>query len=336
MRTRALLVLTFLGAAACQKSPVFVGAEGPAFLETTGQPIRAIPDAPSNDPRILVLGEKLFGDRRLSADGKVACSSCHRLDHGGADDVAQSTGVNGRHPALNTPPVFNLAFAKSYGWFGAVESLEDEVEADLASDDRMGNDSKTVIARLAKEPEISAAFREAFPSDGLNAENLRCALADFVRSLVSPNAKIDRWIAADAKTRDTIIPWPDGGLGYVEFKSFGCASCHQGVGVGGNLLSKMSLEDALDYESDAATRDTDAGRFVVTHVMDDRHVLRVPSLRNVACTAPYFHDGSAATLEEAVAREAIRQVGHPLNKEQIGDITSFLRTLTGEYRGKPL
>lgn len=307
----------------------------PSFTE----PIRPVPtDTPALDPKMIALGKALFADKRLSVDGSVACASCHQLDHGGADTARFSVGAYGRHPARNTPSIFNLASVRTFGWFGTVPSLDAEIGIDLSADDRMGNPADAVAKRLQAIPEYDRAFRDALgtPADG---PSLVKVLATYVRSLTTIDAPADAYLQSSPFSegaREKLLPWASGGLGYVEFKSFGCVSCHQGENAGGNMLARVTFQDDLAFNGIADPRDTDPLRFVETHMEDDRHLVRVPGLRNVACTAPYFHDGSAATLEEAVMQEAVNQLGHPINKEQAGDIAAFLRALTGKYEGKPL
>jgi cytochrome c peroxidase len=316
---------------ACHPTAVSVEVEAlPPPAEEFSEPIWPIPLAkPEIDPKLAALGERLFSDKRLSSDASVSCASCHSLAHGGADGKALSTGAGGKHPVWNTPSIYDLAYEPYFGWLGTAKSIEDQVDLEFAAPDRMGNAPTIVAERLGADPELAAAFRETFPSGGLDATNVSCALADYLRTLVEPESTFDKFMRGDKKAL------PDGAsLGFVEFKSFGCASCHQGIGAGGNILAKMSLDDAMVYVGGGDDREGDPGRFAVTGEIDDLHVVRVPSLRNVACTAPYLHDGSAATLKEAVRREAINQVGPSLNDYQIASISVFLGTFDGACKAR--
>jgi cytochrome c peroxidase len=166
-------------------------------------------------------------------------------------------------------------------------------------------------------------------SDGLTAANVRTALLEYERSLVTPNAPFDRYLRGDTHAISERAK-----QGYALFKTYGCASCHQGMAVGGNMLQRVGVMH--DYFGDrGSVTPADLGHFSVTHLERDRYVFRVPSLRNVALTAPYFHDGTAATLEKAITTMARYQLGRELEDEDVALLAEFLRTLTGEYRGKP-
>lgn len=305
--------------------------------QSFNEPIRAVVPRPLAPPKLRALGEKLFSDPRLSADGKVSCASCHRLDHGGADSVPFSTGANGRHPSVNTPSVFNVGSLRMFGWYGVVPSLENEIELDFSAVDRMGNGAAEVAARLAGIPEYRAAFAEVSP--GLAPEPaLIAALCAWVESLATVGAPVDKFVDTPPQKeedRGAVIPWLDGGLGYVLFKQYGCPSCHQGENIGGNLLERVTLQDAFASKPDLKIpdRDTDPLRFISTHIPEDRHMIRVPSLRNVAETAPYFHDGSVATLDDAIRIEAVNQLGHPLSDSDVEEIVKFLRKTSGSLPG---
>ncbi|HVO29866.1 MAG TPA: cytochrome c peroxidase [bacterium] len=306
--------------------------------QSFNEPIRAVAQTRPAMPGLATLGGKLFADPRLSADGTVSCASCHRLDHGGADVVPYSTGVHGRHPSVNTPSVFNLGAVRGFGWYGVVPSLEAEIEVDLSAVDRMGNAPDEVAQRLVALPEYRQAFADASARLGFAPPaTLTAALCAYVETLVTVDAPVDKyvetppWHEAD---RDAVLPWLDGGLGYVIFKQYGCPSCHQGANIGGNVLQKVTLHDAYAAipELKIPDRETDPLRFIATHLPEDRHVIRVPSLRNVAATAPYFHDGSAATLEDAIRAEGLNQLGHKLNDSDVEELARFLRKTSGSMR----
>jgi cytochrome c peroxidase len=193
----------------------------------------------------------------------------------------------------------------------------------------MGSSWAGVESRLSASSEWRAKFAQVF-SDGASAGNAKRALLAFERSLTTPNAPFDRWLRGDAAALSK-----EAERGYALFKSYGCVSCHQGVAIGANMLATFGV--MRDYFSDhPLASDADLGRFNTTHRDEDRHVFRVASLRNVALTAPYFHDGSAPTLESAVDVMARYQLGRELDAADAQAIVAFLKTLTGEYRGKPL
>jgi cytochrome c peroxidase len=193
----------------------------------------------------------------------------------------------------------------------------------------MGSNWADVVDRLSRDPAVVAAFKESY-GDGLRAGNVQDALAVFVRSLVTPNARFDKYLRGDA----TAVT-PEELRGYQLFKSYGCVSCHQGVNVGGNMFQQFGVMGNY-FASRGSVLKADLGRYNVTGQEADRHVFKVPSLRNVALTAPYFHDGSARTLGEALDVMFKFQLGRSAPRQDKELIIKFLHTLTGEYRGKPL
>jgi cytochrome c peroxidase len=185
----------------------------------------------------------------------------------------------------------------------------------------------TLLAKLRADAGYVAAFRDAYPQ-GLAPVTVVDAIASFERSLLTPNARFDRYLRGE---RDALTEGEQ--AGYQLFKDYGCVSCHQGVNIGGNLHQKFGVFGKVTAGKDATV---DLGRISITNVPRDREVFRVPGLRNVAVTAPYFHDGRASTLEDTVETMMKAQVGRTLTQEEVGLIVDFLRTLTGEYRGQPL
>jgi cytochrome c peroxidase len=295
------------------------------------EPIEPLPLAVEIAVPVAELGERLFFSPAVSSDGHVACSSCHALDHGMADRSAFSEVPFRPATATNSTSLFNARYFYKIKWSGEFNSLEAHLDALVRTPKIMGSDWSEIAARLSTDPSWVARFRAVF-SDGLSAENIRKALLEYERSLVTPNAPFDRYLRGDdgALSRDAK-------KGYDIFKDYGCISCHQGMAVGANMLARFGVMG--NQCAAASTRDEnegDLGRFSVTHKAEDRHVFRVPSLRNVAVTAPYFHDGSAETLDAAVRIMAECQLGRELPDEDIDAIVAYLRSLTGEYRGKPL
>jgi cytochrome c peroxidase len=287
------------------------------------EPLEALPDVPPLDPKIVALGRRLFHERRLSADGSVACANCHALERGGVDGQVRSAGVGGRRGAVNAPTVYNAALNFVQFWDGRAATLEEQIGFPITNPAEMATSFARVLAFLAADPEYAAAFRAAFP-DGVSEVNLRRAIADFERTLLTRNSPFDRFLGGDERALA-----PDARAGYETFKSVGCIACHQGRNVGGNMFQRFGVLG--DYFKDrGGVTQADYGRFNVTHNEADRFVFRVPSLRNVARTAPYFHDGSAATLTQAVQVMARYQLGRRLSDEQVRSIIAFLRSLSGE------
>jgi cytochrome c peroxidase len=299
----------------------------PTAYERVG-PIARVEPARGLDPAKVELGKRLFSDTRLSGDGKVACSTCHDLSAGGADHVPLSKGMSGQTASVNTPTVFNAALNFRQFWDGHASNLEDQVDGPLLNPREMGSSWAGALSAIERDDELSAAFAKAY--QGVNASNVRDAIATFERSLVTPDSPFDRFLAGDEAAIDDQVK-----RGYELFKSYGCSSCHQGRGVGGNMFQKLGV--MADYFKDRGREtEADQGRFNVTHDEVDRHVFKVPSLRNVSRTAPYLHDGSVATLEEAVRVMARYQLGRDLVATDVTTIVAFLKSLTGKYEGRPL
>jgi cytochrome c peroxidase len=295
-----LLALVCLNAAA----PAAAQSPTPAGRE----PITPIPAMPAQDPRRVALGERLFSDRRLSHDNTRACSTCHDIRTNGASGNALDVTPEGRPLPRNTPTVFNAALSFRLNWDGNFRSLEKHTEQILRSPRIMASSADEVVSRLRADPEAVRQFRDAYGREP-DVAALLDAIATYERSLVTPGSRFDRWLAGEA---DAITP--EELAGYQLFKSLGCVSCHQGVNVGGNLFQRHGIFHPIGAAEPA--------------------LVRVPSLRNVATTPPYFHDGSAATLSAAVKMMGIAQLGRVLLDQQIAPIVAFLNTLTGTYRGQ--
>ena len=285
---------------------------------------------PGLDPEQVALGRALFADRRLSKDGAIACGDCHQLALGGANGQRKSSFADRPPVAVNVPTIFNLAFDFRYAWNGRFERLEDQIDFALGLPSAMNHSWPGVIAALAPDASLRAAFDRAFPRGGLSADNARAALVAYTRSLVTPDARFDRAL------RGELALSASEQRGYERFRDYGCVSCHQGVNVGGNMFARFGVMRDYFAGRAATLEPADMGRYNATKRERDRHVFRVPSLRNVALTAPYFHDGSASSLPQAIAIMGRYQLGRELAGDEVAEIAAFLRTLTGELEGKPL
>ena len=274
------------------------------------EPITPVPPPPAFDPKKVALGEQLFRDVRLSRQGTHGCATCHDPSSNGS--TRHTSGIirseSGRN--FDVPSIFNAALSFRLSWEGKYHSLEEQAAASLVSHSTMDSSVEETVARLSRDPAREQEFADAY-GHGPDAESLLNAIATYERSLVTPGSRFDRWLAGDARALT-----PQELSGYRLFKSLGCVSCHQGVNVGGNLYQRHGVFRPL-------------GRL-------EPVMLRVPSLRNVAETAPYFHDGSAPTLEDAVRKMGAAQLNFDLSDEQISGIVAFLETLTGNYRGRPV
>jgi cytochrome c peroxidase len=272
------------------------------------EPITPIPVPAALDPRRVALGDQLFHDPRLSHGNTLSCSSCHDTSTNGASANARDRGANGSWPPFNTPTVFNAALNFRLTWEGDVRTLEREAEDGLRNPAMMGSNAEEAVAKISADPAMAQRFRDAY-GRAPDAAALLDAIATYGRSLLTPGGRFDRWLAGETSAIS-----PEELSGYQLFKSLGCISCHQGVNVGGNLFQRHGVFRALGSP--------------------EPEVVRVPSLRNVAVTAPYFHDGSAETLNEAVRQMGRAQLDRVLTDSQVGSIVAFLGTLTGTYRGR--
>jgi cytochrome c peroxidase len=302
-------------------------AEGRAFKPH--EPIKPIPQEVRLDSRKVALGRALFHERKLSHDNTISCASCHDLSKGGTDRRARSLGINGAEGTINSPTVFNSGFNSKQFWDGRAGTLEEQVDGPIHAAAEMGSSWNEVLAKLRAEARYATGFKEIYP-DGVQARNIKDAISVFERSLITPNSPFDRFLRGDEAALSAAAK-----LGYEKFKSYGCATCHQGVNVGGNMFETLGAMADYFAERGQVTK-IDYGRFNVTGREEDRYVFKVPSLRNVALTAPYFHDGSAGTLESAVTVMGKYQLGRPLSREDVTELVKFLESLTGEYEGKPL
>jgi cytochrome c peroxidase len=274
------------------------------------EPITPLPDIPDTTSPKVMLGERLFADTRLSGDGSRSCLSCHDIRTNGADSNRHDLTPGGKEIALNTTTVFNAALNFRLNWEGNFRTLEEQAAATFESPGFMGTNIDAVIAKLQADPQMTALFTQVY-GHGPDRDSILDAIATYERSLITPGSRFDLWLKGDG---DALTDKEKQGYGL--FKSLGCISCHQGVNIGGNLYERHGIFRPLGSP--------------------DPELLRVPSLRNVATTAPYFHDGSAPTLNIAVRRMAAAQLNRTLTDDDVDTIVSFLRTLTGSYHGVPV
>ena len=293
------------------------------------EPLKPLPAVPQQNPLRVELGRQLFNETRLSVNDSLSCASCHRLGNGGADNKAFSIGFNGVPVTINTPSVFNSSLNFRQFWNGRADTLETQVHGVVQSPSEMGSNWEHVVEVLTADPAYQASFANAYP-DGVTMDNVQNALATYERTLISANSRFDQYLMGD-----TDILTRDEKYGYQRFKEYGCIACHQGVNIGGNMYQKFGVMGDY-FQKRGNPTEADLGRYLVTKDEEDRNVFKVPSLRNVAVTAPYFHDGSAKTLEDAVDVMFKFQLGRVPSAEDKTLIIKFLKTLTGEWGGKPL
>ncbi|USJ00434.1 c-type cytochrome [Xanthomonas prunicola] len=299
-----------LASTALLAMPFVPAARVAAASARPSEPIHAIQPATGLDSRKVALGALLFNDRRLSGDSRVACTSCHHLASNGAAADAMTRMPGRAVPSFNTPTVFNATANFRLGWRGNFRSLEAQTASLLENPSVMQADIATVVGRLQQDTVLNQRFRAAYGRPPDRAA-LFDAIASYERSLVTPGSRFDLWLQGS----DTALSAQEL-RGYRTFKSIGCISCHQGVNVGGNLFQRSGIFAPV--------------------ARDGTPILRVPSLRNVATTAPYFHDGSASTLPQAIKAMGTAQLGVTLRPADVADITAFLQTLTGKHQGRQL
>ncbi|MBF0311262.1 MAG: c-type cytochrome [Magnetococcales bacterium] len=271
------------------------------------EPVQPIPPCVDLDRDKVWLGQRLFRDVRLSFNQSQSCATCHSLPGGGVDGKARSRRANGEDSRYNTPTVYNVHFNVAHYWQGRAESLEAVVAEEVPS--QMGSSWEEVVKKLSTDPGYRQDFRRLFP-EGIQAATLQAVLAEYLRSLITPHSRFDRFLLGE----ETALTQEER-QGYLLFKQLGCASCHQGVNLGGNLFQKSGI-----FDSGGEVESMSQG--------PEEHFFKVPGLRNVAATAPYLHDGRIATLEEVVSAMGRMQLGQNLPQETVRDIVAFLKSLT--------
>ena len=305
-------------------------AEDAALLKQAHEILQPLPqDLASTEFPItrerVELGRSLFFDPRLTIDGNMSCSSCHQPALYGTDARPRAIGVQQRPHPRNAPTVLNVGQLNIIHWRGDRDGLEDQVAKAATSPITSGQpDEKAVIDRLSRITGYAPLFRAAFPSNPQPAtlENIAKAVGAYERTLLTPSP-FDAYLDGNQEA----LP-PAARAGLAMFINTGCVTCHNGVGVGGGMYQKFGVVE--DYWKVTGSDPTDKGRADVTKDPADLYVFRVASLRNVAMTPPYFHDGSVATLPEAVKVMARVQLGVTLSDADTRDIVAFLESLTGD------
>ena len=293
--------------------------------ERAGEPIRPIDLSLAVDAKKVALGESLFHDTRLSVDNTISCASCHDLKKAGVDNRQYSLGVNEQMGGVNAPTVYNAVYNFVQFWDGRAKTLADQAAGPPLNPVEMASTSfDEIIAKLKKDRKFVKAFNAVYP-DGLTEANITNAIEEFERTLITPNARFDKWLRGDSEaiTADEL-------KGYELFKQYDCATCHVGQNLGGQSYELMGLRRHYFAERGLELTHEDNGRYKETQIERDRHRFKVPGLRNVELTWPYYHDGTRQTLEEAVRDMARYQSDVNLSETETAQITAFLKTLTGE------
>ncbi len=281
------------------------------------------PENPITEAKVS-LGKKLFFDTILSKDGNISCNSCHNLDTWGVDNEPTSLGDGGQRGGRNSPTVLNAALDFTQFWDGREPDVEAQAGGPILNPIEMAMPSKeAVIERLSAHHEYPALFELAFGKESVSYDNLQRAIGVFERTLITPS-RFDEYLRGDKNAMSD-----DEKNGLKLFIDSGCVACHSGPNLGGKMFQKFGLV-AGNYWEHTGSKEVDEGRFVVTGNEADKYVFKVPGLRNIEKTAPYFHDGSVNDLSVAVDIMAKLQLGRQLKEEEISLIVTFLSSLTGE------
>lgn len=287
-------------------------------LATSAEPIQPVPAAKVKNPAMVELGKKLYFDPRLSMSGFISCNSCHNLSMGGTDNLKTSIGHNWQQGPINSPTVLNSSMNLAQFWDGRAKDLKEQAGGPIANPGEMAFTHELAISVLDSIPAYRAEFQKVFKKKAIDIDMVTDAIAAFEETLVTPDSRFDKWLKGDKKALTKVEL-----RGYQLFKDSGCTACHYGPAIGGTSFQKMGLVEEYDTQNKAQ------GVAGLTGKDADRMKFKVPTLRNVELTYPYFHDGEADTLEKAVDVMGRLQVGRAFSPQEIDDIVAFLKTLTG-------
>jgi len=287
------------------------------FLANSILAVELVPLNPKGevDSRKVELGKMLFYDTILSKNKKLSCNSCHDLSYNGAQKSKYSVGIDGQVGSFNSPTVYNAVYNFRQFWDGRSKNLKTQALGPITNPIEMGNTIEQVLIDL-KNSKYDKLFYSIY-SDGVTEDNLADAIAEFEKTLVTLNSPFDRYLRGESGALD-----PKALSGYKLFKKKGCIYCHNGINIGGNLYNKFGVYESIDSK--------ELGRYNITHKEEDKYIFKVPSLRNVALTAPYMHDGRSKTLKEAINLMSKYQLGRPIDDDEMDDLVHFLKSLTGE------
>ncbi len=293
------------------------------------EPIQMIEAVPF-DAKKAALGEKLFNDKRLSTDDTVSCATCHDFAKAGTDNLRFSEGVRKQVGDINAPTVFNAVYNQAQFWNGRAADLQEQAGGPPLNPIEMASvDWQEIITKLHKDTALTQEFTAEYPA-GWTSKNITHAIAEYEKTLITPHSPFDKWLAGD----DNAIS-AEARHGYERFKAYRCASCHVGKALGGKSFEFMNLKK--DYFADRGNPlASDAGLKGFTAKEEDVHKFKTPNLRNIELTAPYLHDGTVTSLDDAVRIMGTYLAGIEVSPDDRASIVAFLRTLTGEFEGKTL
>ncbi len=283
------------------------------------EPIQPITPAKISNPAMVELGKKLFFDPRLSKSGYISCNSCHNLSMGGSDNLVSSIGHDWQQGPINSPTVLNSKFNLAQFWDGRAKDLQEQAGGPIANPKEMASTHELAVNVVSSIPQYVEEFNKVFGSRKISIKEMTQAIAAFEETLVTPNSRFDKWLMGDKKAINAQEL-----AGYQLFKDSGCVACHNGVAVGGASFQRMGVVEPYKTSNPAA------GRFAVSGQEAERFMFKVPTLRNVELTYPYFHDGAASTLNQAVDTMGRIQLGKKFTPEENAKIVAFLKTLTGD------
>ncbi len=300
-----------------------VSEEQPAaepIVSVRDEPIEPIPVVAITEPKKVDLGKMLWFDTRLSKSGGLSCNSCHDLAKGGTDNIPTSIGHGWAEGPINSPTVLNSRFFLAQFWDGRAKDLMEQAGGPIENPIEMASSHEHVVKVLNSIPEYKALFNDAFGTeDDIKIEQITSAIALFEDTLITPNSRFDQWLGGD----DDAITAQELN-GYKVFKESGCVACHSGIALGGSSFQKFGVFEKY------TTQNLSEGRYAVTGKEEDKYVFKVPTLRNIELTYPYFHDGQVNSLAEAVNIMGKIQLNRAYTEDETADIVAFLKTLTGD------
>jgi cytochrome c peroxidase len=282
------------------------------------EPISPIPIEDVGDIKKARLGKELFFDTILSKDNSTACLSCHDVFNGGADSKIVSVGFENKKGNIQSPTVLNAKYNFRQFWNGRAANLLEQADGPMNNPAEHNMNPKAIEERLNSSEKYKKKFEEVYGVSRIKYGLVLDAIVEFEKTLTTPNSKFDKFLRQEAELN------PDEKEGYALFKQFGCITCHNGVNIGANSFQKMGT--FLEYKSNSTYPD----RFAITKKESHKNVFKVPTLRNITLTSPYFHDGSVKTLNEALEIMSKYNLGQSFSKEETEKIISFLETLKGE------
>jgi cytochrome c peroxidase len=280
------------------------------------EPIQPIPLKMDYDREKALLGKKLFFDPGLSSDGTVACANCHQPESG-AEPSRFSLGIGQQEGNANAPTVFNSVFNYRQFWNGKSANLADQAKGPMHNPVEMNGSSTRIVSYLNSKKEYRERFEKVY-GKSIDEDIVADAIAEFEKALITPNSRFDRYLRGEANLTKSEK------RGYRLFKTLGCITCHNGINIGGNSYQKIGLVHRYKWSERSPDRYSLTGR------EEDKNVYKVPTLRNIELTAPYFHDGSASTIREALEKMAYHNLGLKLREDEVNALSDFLKSLTGQ------